>query len=120
MSLPKSQRLKSRTSINNLFTDRKQARIKLLKIIYKFIDKPENEHPFLFTVTVPKKLIKTAVHRNLIKRRIRASFRLNQDLLQVYLTGNNQIQIMIVYMTNHISDYKTINENVISLLNKIK
>lgn len=120
MSLPKSLRLKSKTAINNLFVDRKQINGKVLKFVYKILPKKETDSPFLFTVAVPKKLIKIAVKRNLIKRRIRASFMVNLKILEHRIPEGMQLQIMAIYMNNEVLDYKTINKNVISILNKIK
>ena len=61
-------------------------------------------------VSVPKKRIKKAAHRNRIKRQIRESFRLSKDLvndIKVEL-GEQSLDIAFVYVKDTESDYKEI------------
>ncbi len=59
-------------------------------------------------VSVPKKLFRRAVKRNLIKRRMRESFRLQKHLLGT--SGGNDI--MFVYNTREIKPFCEIYESV--------
>ena len=55
-------------------------------------------------VTVPKKRIKKAVHRNRVKRLIRESYRLNKELVHDINLGKS-LDIAFVYVKDTGSDY---------------
>lgn len=66
-------------------------------------------------ISVPKKVFKRAVKRNLIRRRIRESFRLNcKDLPNVQ--GRD---IMLIYVSSHILDYGKITETLSVAISKV-
>lgn len=117
MSLPKSERLKSRSAINALFDNRKSVRNKHLKAVYKFIDCNDNTNSNLITVTVPKKKIKTAVKRILIKRRVREAYRINKSIFNK--KENQQLHLMFLYLHNEVIEYHQIEASVIAILKKI-
>lgn len=62
-------------------------------------------------VSVPKKNFKRAVKRNLLKRRIRESYRLQKDVL----TGTGT-DILFVYNSSEVIDFKTMFSEVGDLL----
>lgn len=66
-------------------------------------------------ISVPKKIYKRAVKRNLIRRRIREAFRLNcKDLPNIQ--GKD---LLLVYVSSHIMDYGKITETLISAISKV-
>lgn len=66
-------------------------------------------------ISVPKKIFKRAVRRNLIRRRIREAYRLNcRELPNV--KGRD---ILIVYVSPEILDYGRISETLTEALGKI-
>ena len=66
-------------------------------------------------ISVPKKIYKRAVKRNLIRRRVREAFRLNcRELPNV--KGRD---ILLVYVSSHIMDYGKITETLISAIQKV-
>jgi ribonuclease P protein component len=72
------------------------------------------------TVVVPKKLIKKAVDRNVIKRRTREIFRLNKNLIYEQAERNGlYFEILFLYQANQISDYNTISNSVKELLHRM-
>ncbi|MGM9735116.1 MAG: ribonuclease P protein component [Candidatus Cryptobacteroides sp.] len=65
-------------------------------------------------VSVPKKFFKRAVKRNLLKRRIRESWRMHKHLIS---EGN--VDIMISYSTKEIMDYAAIDLAVGQIVGRI-
>ena len=70
-------------------------------------------------VTVPKKRIKKAVHRNRIKRLIRESYRLNKDLISQIENFDKSIDIAFVYVKDTASNYQEIEKAIQKALNQI-
>ena len=66
-------------------------------------------------ISVPKRNFKRAVHRNLIRRRIREAYRIQKSS---YPSAGN-CNLLIVYIAKEILDYKVIESNVASFLQKI-
>lgn len=66
-------------------------------------------------VSVPKKLFKRAVKRNLLKRRIREAYRLQKGLL----SGCSGIDMMFVYNSKEVADFATIYSAMGAALEKI-
>ena len=64
-------------------------------------------------VSVPKRLFKRAVKRNLLKRRMREAYRLQKDLLQS--PGHD---LLFVYNSADIVDFSVIREELAGLLRK--
>lgn len=66
-------------------------------------------------VSVGKKLFKRAVKRNLLKRRLRESYRRSKDILPM----DAGVDILLIYNTKEILSYSQINDNVMSILKLI-
>ncbi|MBQ0025424.1 MAG: ribonuclease P protein component [Bacteroidales bacterium] len=62
-------------------------------------------------VSVPKRLFKRAVKRNLLKRRIREAFRHNSDILR-----GASFDIFFYYTSPQIESYERISESVSAIL----
>lgn len=65
-------------------------------------------------VSVPKRLFKRAVKRNLLKRRIREAYRTRKDLLV-----SAPADVMFVYNSKEILDFESIRSQVESILKRI-
>lgn len=70
-------------------------------------------------VTVPKKRIKKAVHRNRVKRLIRESYRLNKALVEDIDLDNQSLDIAFVYVKDTVANYKEIHKGMQKALKQI-
>lgn len=88
-------KLKSKKSIEELFVSGKTITSYPLRLV--FLEGLKNTQPTLLTgVSVPKKKIPKAVHRNRIKRMVRESFRLHKRFFLEPLTSD--CNMMIVFL----------------------
>lgn len=68
--------------------------------------------------SVPKRFLKRANKRNLVRRRAKESYRLNKTIL-TEVVGDCRVRIALVYSTKKIHEYKTINNAVERILGEI-
>ncbi|NLD21396.1 MAG: ribonuclease P protein component [Bacteroidales bacterium] len=101
LSYPKSVRLHLRKDLEDLFTGENVFYNSLFKVYYR---KTEDIGYSRFAVTVPKKNFKRAVHRNLLKRRVKESIRLNRS----FLPEGRNFDFLLVYRVNEINNYAQI------------
>lgn len=112
-SLGSDKRLKSQKKIDRLFTEGKRIQKFPLRAVF-FAEEIENPK-FQVAVSVPKKLVKKASNRNLIKRRMREAFRLNQHQLNC----SQHLEIMFIYSTNELLDYSKIEKSMKVLIDSL-
>ena len=95
-TLPKSERLCGKKPVAALMEHGKGGVSGCLR--YRFLRRegPEADAPARILVSVPKRNFKRAVKRNLLKRRIRESYRLQKELLPA------GIDIMFVYLPREV------------------
>ena len=114
-SFGRTQKLKSKKLIDQLFTEGRSLKSFPLKLVYLPI--PNSESSELRTaVSVPKKLIKTAVQRNRIKRLMREVFRKNKYLVTKELPSS--YAFMFIYISRDEISYEKIEASMIKILNK--
>lgn len=72
-------------------------------------------------ISVPKQLIRKAVHRNKIKRRMREAYRKNKFILYDFLGENQGNMILCLsYSSKEILSYDLIQEKIIVLLQRLR
>ena len=109
----KNERLCSFNEINSLVKDGTALFLYPFRAVYQAKEGSTN----CILVSVPKKNFKRAVHRNLLKRRIRESYRINKELL---VTAENQcVNVMFVYVGKDILEYRYIETKLKDVLGKI-
>lgn len=116
---PKTEKLKSKTTINLLFSKGKSVSKFPLRLVYIESDYgiPEgSEQKIKLGVSVSKKYFKNAVDRNYFKRILRETYRLNKHLLIDNL--DKPYAFMFFYQTNERLTYKEINTKTIQLFEK--
>lgn len=113
-SYPKNEKLKSRKTIDLLFTEGKSVSKFPLRLVY--IPMEESDEKIKFGVSVSKKHFKKAVDRNYFKRVLRECYRLNKNLILDKI--NQPFAIMFFYQTKDRLSYQEINEKTILLFEK--
>jgi ribonuclease P protein component len=115
----KKERLNSRQQIEALFANGKRISAGNIRLVYRITDESNQAYAQVM-ISVPKKSFKKAVHRNLIKRRIREAYRLNKhDLIEHLIKINMHLVFAFLYTSQDIHEYKIIQADVVNLLNKL-
>ena len=111
-TLPKKERLCGKTSISMLLAKGRHGNVPGLRFCYLIGNGSEGNR---IMVSAPKKLFKRAVKRNLLKRRLRESFR-----KQKYDLGMQKgIDLLITYSTKDILSYEEIYTAVGQVIAKV-
>lgn len=115
--LYKSEKLCSKTAIDRLFADGESTVAYPLRMVSRLYDRPYGASA-QFMITIPKKKIRTAVGRVLLRRRIREAYRLNHArLLDKALSESGlQADIAFIYMAPDTSPYVRIEKKLNKLL----
>jgi len=112
---PKNEKLKSKTTIDLLFSDGNSVSKFPLRLVY-VENTEENAELIKMGVSVSKKYFKKAVDRNYYKRVLRETYRLNKHLLIDSL--QKPYAFMFFYRTNERLSYQEIEEKTIQLFQK--
>ena len=111
-TLPKKERLCGKTSISMLLAKGKHGNVEGLRYLCR---KGTGNDVNRFMVSVPKKLFKRAVKRNLLKRRIRECYRKQKH----NLTIEGGLDVLFMYSTKEILSYEQIYAAVGQIIDKI-
>lgn len=114
-SYPKNEKLKSRKTIDLLFSEGKSVSKYPLRLVYvpcKFDDNSD----YKMGVSVSKKHFKHAVDRNYFKRVLRECYRLNKTILKENIDQN--YAFMFFYQSKDRLTYQEINEKTTQLFEK--
>lgn len=109
-SLPKEERLSGKTTVARLLSEGRWGHCGHIRYC---ILKRDGDAPNRILVTVPKKIFKRAVRRNLLKRRMREAYR-----TQKYLLPPKGTDIMFAYSSESIATYDELREDIAGILRK--
>lgn len=112
---PKHEKLKSKTTIDLLFSEGNSVSKFPLRLVY-VENTEENAELIKIGVSVSKKYFKKAVDRNYYKRVLRETYRLNKHLLIDNL--EKPYAFMFFYQTKERLSYQEIEEKTIQLFQK--
>lgn len=110
-TLSREERLRGKINISTLMSKGKWNSCSCFKYC---VLSPNGQDFSRIMISVPKRLFKRAVKRNLLKRRIREAYRTQKALL-----GDTHADILFQYNTTEILSSAQISELVKSILNKI-
>ena len=111
-TLPKQERLCGKTAIGQLIAKGKHGNVPGLKFLYLTDTGTETNR---IMVSVPKKMFKRAVKRNLLKRRIRESWR----KLKHGLSSETGYDILFIYSTKEVLTYQEIYSHIENIVARI-
>lgn len=111
-TLPKKERLCGKTSISMLLAKGRHGNVPGLRFCCLAGSSNDGNRVM---VSVPKKLFKRAVKRNLLKRRLRESYRRQKHLLP----SETGIDLLLTYSTKDILSYEDIYTAVGQVMEKV-
>ena len=111
----KAEKLKSKKLIDKLFAEGESVKSYPLKLVYTACDTSE-ETGLKTGVSVPKKLVKTAVKRNRIKRLMREVFRKNKYLVTTHLASSHAF--MFIYISRDEISYDKLENSMKKTMQK--
>ena len=109
-TLSRKERLSGTTAVAELFSRGKSGAEGCIRYKYIFRD---DEAPSRILVSVPKRSFKRAVKRNLLKRRLRESYRLQKDLL------GPEYDILFIYTSREVLSFDVIFADMAQVLTKV-
>jgi ribonuclease P protein component len=115
----KDERLRGKKVIQLLFKNGNNLYVAPFRIIW-MDHETDSKHPAQVLISVSKRNIKTAVDRNIIKRRIREAYRKNKAYFYEFLTSHQKHCIFgILYLEKAPIPYKDVEEKIIIILERL-
>ena len=119
-TLSAKERLKSKKAIEQLF--KKGSRLKGFPVALSYFisSAPLEDAGVVIMVSVPKKKVKKAVHRNKIKRQLREAYRTQKhSLVAAAKDSKLRIHLAFVYQGDHSSNFTEISEKIKQHLSRL-
>ena len=120
--LYKSEKLCHKLEIERLYAQGTSIIAYPLRAMFLVVPVAEDKHPVgaRFLISIPKKRIRHAVDRVLLRRRIRESYRLNRNLFRpIAIAKGKTVLVGFNWLSTHTSDYATIERSMKEILQKI-
>lgn len=124
-SLPQSERINSKKTIDRLFKGggSKAMTASPLRVVYMAGKRDEDSREPLaqMMVSVPKRYFKRAVKRNRIKRQVREAYRLNKQLLTQTLAGQGTrtVHMCFIWTADRMLATQEVEQRMKSLLTRL-
>jgi len=117
--LPKQAKLKSKTSLDEIFASGKSFTVFPIKVFYRVIPRENEKIPIQAGVGVSSRNFKKATDRNRIKRLLRETYRTQQALLTVQ--EEQKLEVFFLFLAKELpvfSELKSAMETVLKKVNE--
>jgi ribonuclease P protein component len=122
LSFQRTERLKSRKTIGLLFKSgggQSYVAYPLRVVWVQLGEETETEFPSQVALSVPKRIFKTAVERNRLKRQIREAYRLHKhELYEKLAAADHRIALMLMYVAKEALPFAEIEKGVEKMVRK--
>ena len=119
-SFPKKERICSKAILDRLMHKRQVVFFYPFKCYYDLTPCSGADSRNIMAVSVPKKRLKHAVDRNLVKRRTREAYRLNKHIIDTLPAETGKYASMFfVFVGTEVLPFNFINDKIISVLNRL-
>lgn len=119
-SFKKNERLKQRKNIDTLFQNGEAFSFFPFRVVHHCIPhSAASSVPLQVGISVPKKKIKSAVNRNLIKRRTKEAWRLQKAVLTQH-SKPFTIQVFLIYQSPEIFNFVKIKTAIQKILKQLQ
>ncbi len=116
----KEERLKSKVAIDQLFKEGTSFHVPMFMVVHSPVYF-ESGYPARILISVPRRKIKRAVGRNLLKRRIREAYRLHKHTFYEMLAAHSsKCTLALVYTSGEAAGFKEIEEKIILILKRLE
>lgn len=108
----KEERVTGDKRIETLFTEGRSFMAYPFRVV--FLETAHSRSmPLSVLVSIPKKRLKSAVHRNRMKRLVREAYRLNKHLIEdALLRKEGHIDVAFIYVKDELSDFATVEKGL--------
>ena len=117
---PKKQKLCNETAIKEMFSNGKSFVTHPIRLVWKE-EVNSDAVAIKSIIVVPKKKLKLAAERNIVKRRMKEAYRLNKAEIEHFLADKNrQLNVAIIYQNEKMLSYKAIEKKIKLILGRLK
>ncbi|MDR0348561.1 MAG: ribonuclease P protein component [Tannerella sp.] len=121
LTFPKNERISRKRHLDLLFAEGKSFVAYPLRIIYFPIKKEHAESTVSVVISVSKKRFKHAVDRNMLKRRIRESYRQQKhELIDFFTQKDSALLVAFLYISNDKASYEIIDKGISKAIYSLK
>ena len=122
LRLYKKEKLCSEIAIGQLFgpdraDDVQSALVYPLRMVWRSNPRRRSDAPVQFLITIPKKRLRHAVDRVLMRRRVREAFRLTRH--DCPLAAGQRLDVAFVYVANTLEPYDRVSRAMRRLLQRL-
>ena len=124
-TLPKEERIKSRTLIDMLFAGGKSRSMVAfpLRVVYMVKERENLEPQTQMLVSVPKRCFKRAVKRNRVKRQVREAYRHSRQILIDRLNSRDEfdrsVVMAFIWLNDKLHETDEVSSKVTSLMTRV-